>query len=114
MALGVFALCLLCMFSAVVSWSQSTQQFTGHVLDSTGAVIPTAQVIVRNQATGVEAKTVTTSSGDYTIPYLIPGTYEITVSKEGFATEKKTDILLNTDQASTCLLYTSSQFRRVH
>jgi hypothetical protein len=100
-ALGVLALCLSCAFSAAVGWSQATQQFTGHVLDSTGAVIPAAQVVVHNQATGVDVKTVTTNSGDYTVTYLIPGTYDITVSKEGFATEKKTDILLNTDQSST-------------
>src|ERR1039458_2172408 len=79
-----FTLSLLFAFSAVVSWSQATQQFTGHVLDSTGAAIPAAQVVVHNQATGVDAKTVTTGSGDYTVTYLIPGTYNITVSKEGF------------------------------
>ncbi len=100
-ALGVFALFVLCAFSAVVSWSQTTQQFTGHVLDSTGAVIPTAQVVVHNQATGVDAKTFTTGSGDYTVTYLIPGTYDITVSKEGFETAKKTGILLDVDQTST-------------
>ena len=94
-------LSMLCMFSAVVSWSQATQQFTGHVVDSAGAVIPAAQVVVHNQATGVDVKTVTTSSGAYTATYLIPGTYDITVSKENFKTEKKTDILLNVDQTST-------------
>jgi len=100
-AFVTFTLSLLCAFSAVVSWSQTTQQFTGHVLDSAGAVIPAAQVIVHNQATGVDIKTVTTSSGDYTVTYLPPGTYDITVSKAGFKTEKKTDILLNVDQTST-------------
>jgi len=100
-ALGVFAFSLLFACSAVVAWSQTTQQFTGHVLDSTGAAIPAAQVVVHNQATGVDAKTVTTGSGDYTVSYLIPGTYSITVSKDGFATELKTDILLNVDQTST-------------
>ena len=92
---------MLCMFTSVVSWSQATQQFTGHVLDSTGAVIPGAEVVVHNQGTGVDAKTVTTGSGDYTVTYLIPGTYDITVSKENFKTEKKVDILLNVDQTST-------------
>jgi len=94
-------LSVLCIFSAVVSWSQATQQFTGHVLDVTGAVIPAAQVIVHNQATGVDVKTATTSTGNYTVTYLIPGTYDITVSKPGFQAEKKTDILLNVDQTST-------------
>lgn len=94
-------LILLCLFSAVDTWSQATQQFTGNVVDSTGAVIPGAQVVVHNQATGVDTKTVTTSSGDYTVAYLIPGTYDITVSKEGFTTAQKTSILLNVDQIST-------------
>src|ERR1035437_9451270 len=100
-ALWGLVLSLLCMFSAAVSWSQAPQQFTGHVVDSAGAVIPAAQVVVHNQATGVDTKTVSTSSGDYTVTYLIPGTYNITVSKEGFATARKTDILLNVDQTST-------------
>ena len=96
-----FTLSLLCAFCAGVSWSQTTQQFTGRVLDSAGAVIPAAQVIVHNQATSVDVKTVTTGSGDYTVTYLPPGTYDITVSKQGFEAEKKTNILLNVDQTST-------------
>src|ERR1035438_7571738 len=100
-ALWGLVLSMLCMFSAVVSWSQATQQFTGHVLDSTGAVIPAAQVVVHNQATGVDTKTVATSAGAYTVTYLIPGTYDITVSKENFKTEKRSDVLLNVDQTST-------------
>jgi hypothetical protein len=99
-ALRLFTLFVLCAFSAVVSWSQATQRFTGTVVDSTGAVIPEAQVVVHNQATGVDTKTVTTSSGAYTVTYLIPGTYNLTVSKAGFATSVKTDILLNVDQTS--------------
>ena len=100
-ALATFTLSLLCVFPAMICWSQATQQFTGHVVDQTGAVIPAADVIVHNKATGIEVKTVTTNSGDYAALYLIPGTYDITVSKEGFATQKKTDILLNTSQTST-------------
>ena len=100
-ALWGLVLSMLCMFSAVVSWSQATQQFTGHVVDSTGAVIPGAQVVVHNEATGVDVKTVTTPVGDYTAPYLIPGTYDITVSRTGFKTLTKTGILLNVDQTST-------------
>ncbi len=100
-ALWGLVLFMSCMFFAVVSWSQATQQFTGQVVDPTGAVITEAQVIVHNQATGVDTKTVTTSSGAYTVTYLIPGVYDITVSKEGFSTAKKTDIRLNVAQTST-------------
>jgi hypothetical protein len=100
-AIQAFALSLLFVFTAGAAWSQTTQQFTGHVLDSTGASIPGAQMVVHNQATGVDVKATTTNSGDYTVPYLIPGIYDISVSKEGFASVKKTDIALHTDQSST-------------
>jgi hypothetical protein len=97
----ITALCALCIFSSSVSWSQATQQFTGHVLDTSGAALPSAEVVIHNQSTGVDVKTVTTNDGVYTAPYLNPGTYDITVSKEGFKTEKKTNIQLNIAQTST-------------
>lgn len=88
-------------FAVMVSWSQATQQFTGHVLDTTGAVISSAEVVVHNQATGVDVKTSTTKDGIYTVPYLIPGTYDISVAKDGFSTQQKTSIQLTVDQTST-------------
>ena len=99
----VVLLVLTAFFIAWVqpSYAQTTQQFTGQVLDSTGAAIPGAQVVAHNQATGVNHKTVTTNVGAYTVPYLIPGTYDITVSKGGFKTVTKTDITLAVDQIST-------------
>jgi hypothetical protein len=90
-----------CAILCPALFAQTTQQFTGHVLDSMGAAVQTADVVVHNQATGVDTKTVTTSQGVFTVPYLSPGTYTITVVKSGFKTEHKTDILLNVDQAST-------------
>jgi len=75
-ALWSLVLSLLCMFSAGISWSQATQQFTGRVVDTTGAVIPAAEVVVHNQATGVDVKTVTTGSGDYTVTYPEPTTLQ--------------------------------------
>ena len=89
------------LFLGLLASAQSGQRFTGHVLDSTGAVIPQAEVTVHNQATNVEQKALTTSAGDYSVPYIVPGTYTITVEKDGFAIERITDILLNTDQTST-------------
>ncbi len=100
---GLFA-CLLPLFLSVfvsVSWSQTTQQFNGYILDPGGAAIPSAQVSVRNVATGVIANTQTTSVGAYSLSYLTPGVYSITVSKAGFKTLIKTDITLNVDQIST-------------
>ena len=57
---------------------------TGVVLDSSGALIPGARVTVTNAATGVSHTAVTTSAGQYTVPNLPPGTYDLTFEAPGF------------------------------
>lgn len=78
----------------------NAQQFTGHVTDSTGAVLPRATVLAHNVATGVETRTTTTTSGDYTIPYLIPGNYTVSAQAPGFATGVHAGINLQVGQTS--------------
>jgi hypothetical protein len=92
---------VLCLFLTIKSEAQTSQQFTGHVQDATGAVVPRATVTVHNQLTNIDVKTVTTSSGIYTVTYLNPGLYTVSVAAAGFKTEAKTDITLNVDQVST-------------
>lgn len=53
----------------------AAQEFTGRVTDETGAVLPRITVTVHKLDTGVDTPTQTTSTGDYTVPYLIPGHY---------------------------------------
>ncbi|MGH9342542.1 MAG: carboxypeptidase-like regulatory domain-containing protein, partial [Terriglobia bacterium] len=53
--------------------------FTGHVTDPTGAVIGAARVVIHDQNTNVVSATKSNSAGIYAVPYLIPGTYTITV-----------------------------------
>lgn len=70
------------------------QEFTGTVTDPSGAVIPHALVTVHNQDTGVNATTLTTGRGDYTVPYVKPGVYTVSASAKGFKRENKVDIHL--------------------
>src|SRR5215472_3947123 len=56
----------------------------GTVTDNSGAVVANANIEVTNTETGVIAHTQTGSSGDYTVPYLKPGTYKVTVQATGF------------------------------
>jgi hypothetical protein len=79
----------------------NAQEFTGHVTDSTGASLPRATIIAHNTATGVETQTTTTSAGDYTIPYLIPGAYTVSAQAPGFATGVHAGINLQVGQTST-------------
>jgi len=57
---------------------------TGTVTDPTGAVVPTAGVSLKNVATGAVYNTVTTATGNYTIPSLPVGRYNLTVTAAGF------------------------------
>ncbi len=77
----------LMMALAIPSWPQSGRgTITGLVKDSTGSVVPAADVTATNLATGVETKSVTTDAGLYRMPYVPPGKYKITAAKGGFKT----------------------------
>ena len=64
----------------------TTGLITGVVADSTGAVLPGADVSVVNRDTGQERIAVSDASGLYVVPQLAPGAYTLTAKKEGFAT----------------------------
>lgn len=66
----------------------------GRVTDQTGAVIVGAKVEGTNSATGVRASSTTNGSGDYILPFLIPGSYEITVESRGFRTSKRPSVVV--------------------
>ena len=61
-----------------------TGTILGTVTDSSGAVVAKASVDVTNVATGVTTHTQSTSSGDFSAPFLIVGTYRVTVQAPGF------------------------------
>jgi hypothetical protein len=67
---------------------------TGAVQDASGAVVPGATVIIRNIATGITNETVSNGSGGFAVAALDAGTYEATVSLEGFKTFKVDKIVL--------------------
>jgi hypothetical protein len=67
---------------------------SGTVTDQSGALIPNGQISIVNVATGVTREVATDPAGFYTAPNLIPGTYEVTASAPGFATQVQTGITL--------------------
>src|SRR5262245_3844398 len=56
----------------------------GRVADSSGGAISVAQVRAVYIATGVEVTTTTNESGNYVLPYLLPGTYTLQTQGSGF------------------------------
>jgi len=56
----------------------------GRVMDQQLAMIPGARVVAVQMETGAMVSTTTAEDGSFTLPYLLPGTYEISVEREGF------------------------------
>src|SRR5947209_6117474 len=79
-------LVVICLFLSVVAASAQTDRgtITGTVSDATGAVIPGATVEAKNTATGTVFTAGSSETGNYTLPQLPAGTYEISVTLPGF------------------------------
>ncbi|MGH9848433.1 MAG: TonB-dependent receptor domain-containing protein, partial [Blastocatellia bacterium] len=67
---------------------------TGKVKDASQAVVSGANVKINNVAMGTTVSVVTNDSGLFQAPYLIPGTYQITVETRGFKKYVRDGILL--------------------
>jgi hypothetical protein len=90
-ARGVFGVTSSFLFYLLLTASSVRAQAisgtaVGIVRDATGAVVSNATVTATNTETGVTQSTVSTGSGDYTIPNLAPGKYRITAQSKGFTT----------------------------
>jgi len=72
-----------------------TGTITGLVTDTSQGIIPNATVVARNMATGAQAATVTSSTGNYVIPNLLVGYYELTVTQAGFKSWVRSNIALS-------------------
>src|ERR1700704_3382252 len=74
---------------------------SGLVLDPAGRAIPAAEILIVNDGTAVKYPGTTNGEGIYAIPNLPPGPYRIQVSKIGFKTLIKPDVVLNLQDAVT-------------
>jgi outer membrane receptor protein involved in Fe transport len=79
---------------ALPVFAQTSGEITGTVTDTSGAVIEGANVTIQNTATGQVRQVQTNQSGTYDVPFLVPGTYNIRVERQGFKTATRSDILL--------------------
>ena len=66
----------------------------GTVSDASGGVVPQATISIRNITTGITRTSTTNSAGFYAVPNLLPGTYEVKTSAQGFTSELKTGLTL--------------------
>jgi hypothetical protein len=84
------------------AWGQGTLGgISGRVTDSSGASIPGSSVHVTNIATNVSSDVKTSEIGDYSVHELIPGLYNVSVTKAGFKTAVQTSVIVSTATISS-------------
>ncbi len=97
--LGVFLAALVC--SAPLFAQLTSGNIQGTVYDQSGAILPGANIVAKNVATGVENSTVSTSSGEYRIENLLAGKYSVTVNASGFTKSVINGITVDINQTVT-------------
>lgn len=91
---------LLCFIFPGLSFSQSTNAtISGGVTDPSGNLIVGADVLIKNDTTGVVYNAKTNRVGMYLIPILPPGHYHVQVAKPGFKSIIRADVVLNVESA---------------
>jgi hypothetical protein len=93
---GVAAIAVLVSFLYTIP--AAAQQYlgtlTGEVSDASGAKIANADVAATDVTTHFTTRTKTNGSGEYSIPFLTPDTYDVAITIAGFRPETRTGIVL--------------------
>jgi hypothetical protein len=94
-------LVILAALSAGTTWAQTpTAALSGVVHDASGAVVPSAQIRVRNTDTGAARETASNEEGRYSLTNLPPGQYEVRAEKPGFRTAVQSGVVLAVGEAA--------------
>src|SRR5262249_21680145 len=72
--------------------SSTAGAISGSVVDQTGAVIHDAEIKARNMDTGMERSVKTDDAGNFSMPLMPVGQYEVTVSAQGFGQLRQSGI----------------------
>ena len=95
--MAAFVLCVG-MFSSNLGAQTVTGQVSGTVTDPSGAVIAGAKVTLTYVLTGQQREVVTDSSGVFTFPELVPGTYNVGIAAQGFQPYSQTNIVVGASE----------------
>ncbi|MEO8128632.1 MAG: TonB-dependent receptor [Bryobacteraceae bacterium] len=90
--LSLAARLLPILLFTIPAFAQTFGEITGTVMDSSSAVVPAANVTVTNTATSQVRQADTNDSGNFTVPFLPPGSYRVHVEKQGFKAATRNNV----------------------
>src|SRR4051794_32792964 len=95
-AFTVYTFAALCMWSPTAALAQAVSNATIHgvLVDSSGAVVPSAQIKAKQTDMGQTRSTASDSDGSYTLPNLPIGPYSIEVTAPGFNSYVQSGVVL--------------------
>ncbi|HVT98849.1 MAG TPA: carboxypeptidase-like regulatory domain-containing protein, partial [Acidobacteriaceae bacterium] len=91
----IITCCCLLLPSRAAFAQVDEGSISGTVVDSTGAVVPNAQVTLLNTDQGITVQTSTAAGGTYTFAPVRAGHYEITVTAQGFSKTTQSNLTVN-------------------
>ena len=88
---------LICAVLATATLAQvaTTGQLVGRVQDQSNAFVPGVELQLRNEETKAVQTAVSNDDGGVVFPTLLPGTYTLTATKQGFETTAYKSIVIN-------------------
>ena len=94
----LFVLGFFLLFSGLLIFGQTFGEFTGRVSDVTGAAVPGANITLINVSTNASRSTTSTQAGDYSLPSVPPGMYNVRVEHQGFKAAVSNNVELQVQQ----------------
>ena len=91
-------LLILAAGSVLAQLQDARGNIVGRVLDPTAAVVPGTEVKAINDATGVAAATRSNESGNYVLPFLMPGKYTISAEVQGFRRFERSNVQVRVNE----------------
>lgn len=92
---GIVFVFILSLLGVVSAQTGTTGQITGSVTDQSGAVVPSATITVTKIDTGEKRTVMTSDEGNYSIPNLAVGIYNVSVTKDGFKETSVNNLTVN-------------------
>jgi hypothetical protein len=90
----VLAVALISVVPASLHGQVTGGTISGNITDATGKMLPNVQIVITNLAMGVSRAVTSNEVGFYSAPNLLPGTYEVKFSAQGFKSEVARGITL--------------------
>src|SRR5262245_12732012 len=88
----------LCIFGLSAFAQTDRGTITGTVADATGAVIPGVSIEAKNVGTGAVYQAGSSETGNYTLPQLPAGTYELSATLPGFKKFVRSNLIIQVAQ----------------